>query len=138
MTKFHRNFTDFLTDHEKHVLDRQTGCARWKATPGATGKASPECQNFMYSTLINPSWISHIAHPLYNHWSYQHTRVPVYPRFILPVRPHSPGQICTLPSTNNTIPASVSFWPLLIIELVAHSVPASLVICEGYLSLNDF
>ena len=24
MTKFHRNFTDFLTDHEKHVSDRQT------------------------------------------------------------------------------------------------------------------
>ena len=25
MTKFHHNFTDFLTDHEKHVSDRQTG-----------------------------------------------------------------------------------------------------------------
>ena len=47
MTKFHRNFIDFLTDHEKHVSDRQagcSGCARWKATPGASGKAPPECQ----------------------------------------------------------------------------------------------
>ena len=72
------NSTYFLTDHEKHVSDRQTGCsgcARWKAPPGATGKAPPKCQNFMYSTLINSSWISHIAHPLYNHWSYPHTRI---------------------------------------------------------------
>ena len=48
-----------------------TDCMQWwKATSGATGKTPPSAKNFMYSTLINPSWISHIAHPLYNHWSY--------------------------------------------------------------------
>ena len=27
--------------------------------------------------------LSHIAQPMYNHWSYPHARVPLYPRFIL-------------------------------------------------------
>ena len=74
--KFHRNLIDFLTDHEKHVSDRQTVAVQdGGLLREPLAKHHPSAKNFMYSTLINPSWISHIAHPLYNHWS--------YPRFIL-------------------------------------------------------
>ena len=52
MTKFHRNFIDFSSDHEKRVSDRQTGCsgcARSKATPGAAGI---HAQNFAANTFF--------------------------------------------------------------------------------------
>ena len=76
------NFIDFLTDHEKHVSRRSTehGVAvqdgRLLREPLA--KHHPSAKNFMYSALINLSWIPHIAHPLYNHWSYPHTRIPAF------------------------------------------------------------
>ena len=55
--KSHRNFIDFLTDHEKHVSDRQTA---WKATPRATGKTPLECQKLhVFYTDQSPMNTSH-------------------------------------------------------------------------------
>ena len=59
MTRFYRNFIDFLTYHEKRVSGRQagavSGCARWKATPGATGIAPPEHHKHIFHSLMNIS-----------------------------------------------------------------------------------
>ena len=75
--KSHRNFIDFLTDHEKHVSDRQT--ARCKATPGATGKTAPECQKlhvfYIDQSLMN---ISHSPPTV------QSLVIPTYPRTRIP------------------------------------------------------
>ena len=89
MTKFHRNFIDFLTDHEKHLSDRQTGCsgcARWKATPGPTGNARHECQKLHVfhtdQSLVN---ISHSPPTVLS------LVIPVYPRFTLTAQLRLPG-----------------------------------------------
>ena len=80
MTKFHRNFIDFLTDHEKRVSDRQDWMQDGRLLQEPLAKHHVNAKNLMYSTLNNRSYI---AHPLYNDWSYPHTCVPVYLRFIL-------------------------------------------------------
>ena len=99
MTKFHHNFLDLLTDHEKHMSDRQTecsDCARRKATPGATGKAPPECEKL--HVFHTDQSLMNISHSPPNVPSLV---IPVYPRFTLTVSTcnsvmHSHGrhQIC--------------------------------------------
>ena len=96
MTKSHRNFIDFLTDHEKPVLDRQTGCsgcARWKTTPGATGIAPPECQKHPVfhpeQSLMNISHSRPTVQSLV--LGTGHTRIPSCPYtwvLYLPIRKH--------------------------------------------------
>ena len=71
MTKFHRNFIDVLTDHEKRI-DRLD--ARWKATLVATGKAPPECQKLhVFHTDQSVMNISH------NPPTVQSLVIPAYP-----------------------------------------------------------
>ena len=77
-------------------LDDCSGCARWKATPGATGKTPSECQKLdVFHTDQSLMNISHssptvqsLVIPAYPHTripAYPHTRVPIHPRFMLTV-----------------------------------------------------
>ena len=61
-----------MTDHEKNLLDRQTGCsggARWKATPGATAWQSTTLMSISHS----PPTVQSLVIP-----AYPRTHVPAF------------------------------------------------------------